>query len=98
MSSVTGHGKTKPAVMLSNDFEISMEHLVRKYSRRWLVEKIRIYQIIGYAALKISSGGMHANIFQRSVYDFVIIISCNHHKNNNPHTSAPTGLIIRNRL
>jgi len=36
---ITGHGKIKPALVLINDFDIGTEQLVRKYSRRWLVEK-----------------------------------------------------------
>jgi transposase len=32
-------GKIKPAIMITNDFDISWESLVRKYSRRWLLEK-----------------------------------------------------------
>jgi transposase len=37
--SITGHGKLKPALIITNDVELSQEDLVRKYSRRWLVEK-----------------------------------------------------------
>lgn len=36
---LTGHGKIKPALLITNDFEISLEDVVRKYARRWLVEK-----------------------------------------------------------
>ena len=36
---ITGNGKTKPAVMLTNDFDLPVEAIVRKYARRWLVEK-----------------------------------------------------------
>lgn len=36
---ITGHGKTKPALIISNDFDIPLQKLIRKYSRRWLVEK-----------------------------------------------------------
>lgn len=36
---ITGHGKTKPALIISNDFDISLQQVVRKYARRWLVEK-----------------------------------------------------------
>lgn len=37
--SITGHGKIKPAIIITNDFNISVETLVRKYTRRWIVEK-----------------------------------------------------------
>lgn len=36
---ITGHGKIKPALIISNDFDIKLTDLVRKYARRWLVEK-----------------------------------------------------------
>jgi len=36
---ITDHGKIKPAVILTNDFDLSTEAIVRKYARRWLVEK-----------------------------------------------------------
>lgn len=32
-------GKIKPAIIITNDFDIKIETLVRKYSQRWLVEK-----------------------------------------------------------
>jgi len=36
---ITGNGKVKPALIITNDFDISAETVVRKYARRWLVEK-----------------------------------------------------------
>ena len=36
---IKGTGKIKPAIIITNDFDISLEDLVRKYARRWLVEK-----------------------------------------------------------
>ena len=36
---IKGTGKIKPAVMITNDFDISLEDLIRKYAKRWLVEK-----------------------------------------------------------
>jgi len=36
---ITGHGKIKPALIITNDFEINASDLVRKYAKRWLVEK-----------------------------------------------------------
>ncbi len=36
---ITGHGKIKPALIITNDFDVSPNELVRKYARRWLVEK-----------------------------------------------------------
>lgn len=31
-------GRAKPAILITNDMEISLSELVRKYSRRWLIE------------------------------------------------------------
>jgi len=36
---ITGHGKIKPALIITNDFEMQAADIVRKYARRWLVEK-----------------------------------------------------------
>jgi len=36
---ITGHGRIKPALIITNDFELKVEEVVRKYARRWLVEK-----------------------------------------------------------
>jgi hypothetical protein len=36
---ITGHGKIKPALIITNDFELAKEKIIRKYARRWLVEK-----------------------------------------------------------
>ena len=52
---ITGHGKIKPAVILSNDFDIPLETLVRKYCRRWLVEKGIAEQIDFFHLNRLSS-------------------------------------------
>ena len=36
---ITGHRRIKPALLITNDFEISQAEVIRKYARRWLVEK-----------------------------------------------------------
>lgn len=36
---ITDHGKIKPAIIITNDFDLPVEQLVRKYTRRWIVEK-----------------------------------------------------------
>ena len=36
---ITGNGKIKPALIITNDFELTVEQIIRKYARRWLVEK-----------------------------------------------------------
>ena len=52
---ITGHGKEKPAVMLTNDFDLPSANVVRKYSRRWLVEKEISGQIEFFHLNRVSS-------------------------------------------
>ena len=53
--SITGHGKLKPTLVITNDLELSQEELVRKYSRRWLVEKSISEQIEFFHLNRVSS-------------------------------------------
>lgn len=52
---ITGHGKIKPALIITNDFELKAEEIVRKYSRRWLVEKSISEQIEFFHLNRVSS-------------------------------------------
>ena len=52
---ITGNGKIKPALIITNDFEISPQAVVRKYARRWLVEKEISEQIEFFHLNKLSS-------------------------------------------
>lgn len=52
---ITGNGKIKPAIIITNDFEITKEKIVRKYSHRWLVEKTISEQIEFFHLNKLSS-------------------------------------------
>jgi len=52
---ITGHGKIKPAVILTNDFDLTIETIVRKYARRWLVEKGIAEQIDFFHLNRVSS-------------------------------------------
>jgi len=52
---ITGHGKIKPAVMLTNDFDLPLETVIRKYCRRWLVEKGIAEQIDFFHLNRVSS-------------------------------------------
>jgi hypothetical protein len=52
---ITGHGKLKPALIITNDLKLSQEELVRKYSRRWLVEKSISEQIEFFHLNRVSS-------------------------------------------
>ena len=49
--------RTQPAIMISNDLEISLNELVRKYSRRWLVET-DISEHIDFFHLNRNSSGI----------------------------------------
>jgi predicted DNA-binding protein YlxM (UPF0122 family) len=53
--SITGHGKIKPALIITNDFDISLNDLIRKYSKRWIVEKGISEQIEFFHLNKVSS-------------------------------------------
>jgi hypothetical protein len=52
---ITGHGKIKPALLLTNDFNCGCEPLVHKYARRWLVEKEIAEQIDFFHLNRVSS-------------------------------------------
>ena len=42
---ITGNGKIKPAIIITNDFDLPLEKIVRKYAKRWIVEKTISEQI-----------------------------------------------------
>jgi len=52
---ITGNGKIKPAVILTNDFDLPVEVIVRKYAKRWLVEKGIAQQIDFFHLNRVSS-------------------------------------------
>ncbi len=52
---ITGHGKIKPALLITNDFDKPCTELIRKYTRRWLVEKSISEQIEFFHLNKVSS-------------------------------------------
>ena len=54
---ITGHGKIKPAIIITNDFDTSTEDIVRKYTKRWIVEKA-IAEQIGFFHLNNVSSSM----------------------------------------
>ena len=55
---ITGNGKVKPALIITNDFNISTETVVRKYARRWLVEKEISQQVEFFHLNRVSSSIM----------------------------------------
>jgi len=52
---IKGNGKIKPAIIISNDFDITTEFLVRKYAKRWLIEKEISEQISFFHLNNVSS-------------------------------------------
>lgn len=52
---ITGNGKIKPAIIITNDFDSSLESSIRKYARRWLVEKEISEQISFFHLNNVSS-------------------------------------------
>jgi len=52
---IRGHGKIKPALIITNDFDLSLEKIVRKYAKRWIVEKVISEQIEFFHLNKVSS-------------------------------------------
>ena len=52
---ITGHGKIKPALIITNEFDLKTDCLIRKYSRRWIVEKSISEQIEFFHLNRVSS-------------------------------------------
>jgi hypothetical protein len=52
---MTGHGKIKPALIITNDFDITASNVVEKYAKRWLVEKNISEQTHFFHLNKVSS-------------------------------------------
>ena len=54
---ITGHGKIKPAVIITNDFDLPLNEVVRKYTQRWIVEK-SISEQVSFFHLNLVSSSM----------------------------------------
>ena len=52
---ITGHGRIKPALLITNDFDSPCPDMIRKYARRWLVEKEISEQIEFFHLNRVSS-------------------------------------------
>ena len=52
---ITGNGKIKPAIIITNDFDLPVEKIVRRYAKRWTVEKLISEQIEFFHLNKVSS-------------------------------------------
>lgn len=55
--SITNHGKIKPAMIITNDFDLPVEKIVRKYTKRWIVEKA-ISEQVSFFHLNLVSSSM----------------------------------------
>jgi transposase len=53
---IAGKGKIKPAIIITNEFYLKLEDIVRKYSKRWLVEKNISEQVHFFHLNRNSSG------------------------------------------
>jgi len=53
---ITGSGRIKPAVLITNDFTRTLTDLIRKYGQRWLVEKDIAEQVHFFHLNRNSSG------------------------------------------
>jgi hypothetical protein len=54
---ITGNGKIKPAIIITNDTDLKVELIIRKYARRWMVEKT-ISEQIDFFHLNLVSSSM----------------------------------------
>ena len=54
---ITGNGKIKPAVIITNDSDLPIEQIIRKYARRWMVEK-SISEQVDFFHLNLVSSSM----------------------------------------
>jgi len=52
---ITGHGKIKPALIITNDFKLDVRKVVRKYTRRCIVEKSIQEQVYFFHLNRVSS-------------------------------------------
>jgi len=52
---VLGTRRVKPALIITNDFEVSIKEVVRKYARRWLVEQEVSEQVHFFHLNRVSS-------------------------------------------
>ena len=50
-----GQGRIKPALIITNDWDLSCQEIIRKYARRWLVEKDISQQVEFFHLNRISS-------------------------------------------
>jgi len=66
---ITGNGKIKPAFIILNDFDLPVKEVVRKYAKRWIVEKGISEQIDFFHLNRVSS-----SMVIKVDFDFVMTI------------------------
>ena len=52
---LTDHGRSKPAFLITNDFDLNVRTVVRKYAKRWLVEQEIAEQVNFFHLNQLSS-------------------------------------------
>lgn len=67
---IAGRGRIKPALLITNDFDKPCEDLIRKYARRWLVEKDISQQIEFFHLNRVSS-----SMVIKVDFDFVMSVT-----------------------
>ena len=65
---LTEHGRRRPTFLITNDFDLDVRHVVKKYSRRWLVEQ-EIAEQIAFFNLNHPSSSIVVKV------DFDLVIS-----------------------
>jgi len=65
---ITDHGRKKPTFLITNDFDLDVREVVKKYSRRWLVEQ-EIAELIAFFSLNNPSSSIVVKV------DFDLAIS-----------------------
>jgi hypothetical protein len=107
---IKDNGREKPAILMTNDFEISLEDLLRKYSRRWLVET-EIAEQVDFFHLNRNSSGIVVkvdfdltmtilahNMYRLFCQDFPGYSHCGAQTIFNKFTSAPGRIQIEDNL
>ena len=98
---IKDNGRTKPAIIMTNDFTLPLADLIRKYSRRWLVET-EIAEQVDFFHLNRNSSGIVVkvdfdltmtilahNLYRLFCKDFVGYSHCGAQTIFDKFTSAP---------
>jgi len=107
---IKDNSREQPAILMTNDFDISLENLLRKYSRRWLVET-EIAEQVDFFHLNRNSSGIVVkvdfdltmtilahNLYRLFCQDFPGYSHCGAQAIFNKFTSAPGRIKIEDKL